>query len=675
MQSHTMKTYHITRSFVFMVCFVVPCSVYAQPKPIKWGEVPIEDLKMNSYPADTNASAIILCDYGDVWFTKSLRMVYERHTRIKILTNAGYKWGTVSIPFYAKDNIQKVKNINGQTVNITRDGKVHKHKLDKNSIFEEEAGEWKWIRFTLPALSPGAVIEYRYKIESKRLFNLPDWNFQTSEPTRWSEFRASIPELFRYVSVFQGHEELDLKETKPFSEMYVWFYKGAAAGYISNKIDGLNHRWVKKDAPAIRNEPFMTIPEDYRSRILFQLAEIRPLNSPPVNILNSWDKVATDLMDSNRFGQQIDRHTILQEQSKSIVSKIDEPEEKLKAIYDYVRTSMKWNGGYGVYCDRELDDAFKARIGSTPEINLILISMLHYAGLEVYPLIISTRDHGKIQSLFPMVGQFNSVLAYINIGEKEYFLDATSSLRPYNLLPEAALNHVGYLIDKINHGWINIVSPSNYRHLVSVMSTLGSDGSLSGQIQSSGDGYKALFDLKALKDKDEEDFVREIFLANFINAELDSFSIANKEEVQKPLMTSVYFSIPDFAQVAGDFIYLNPMIVESQDENPFKLPERTFPVDFAYERDITYTLQLSLPQGYTLQEQPKNIIVRMPNGGGEFRRVIQASGRNLSLMNKMAIKKPTFEPEEYQGLRQFYSLMVAAHAEQVVLKRATNNEQ
>ena len=140
-------------------------------------------------------------------------------------------------------------------------------------------------------------------------------------------------------------------------------------------------------------------------------------------------------------------------------------------------------------------------------------------------------------------------------------------------------------------------------------------------------------------------------------------------------MTSVYFSIPDFAQVAGDFIYLNPMIVESQDENPFKLPERTFPVDFAYERDITYTLQLSLPQGYTLQEQPKNIIVRMPNGGGEFRRVIQASGRNLSLMNKMAIKKPTFEPEEYQGLRQFYSLMVAAHAEQVVLKRATNNEQ
>jgi hypothetical protein len=40
-------------------------NIYSQEIPIKWGEIPIADLQMTSFPADSNASAVILCDFGE----------------------------------------------------------------------------------------------------------------------------------------------------------------------------------------------------------------------------------------------------------------------------------------------------------------------------------------------------------------------------------------------------------------------------------------------------------------------------------------------------------------------------------------------------------------------------------------------------------------------------------
>ena len=69
--------------------------------PIKWGDIPQEHLEMDHYAPDSNAAVVILADYGDVYVEADGAVVFERHRRIKILTEAGYDGGTVSIPYYA----------------------------------------------------------------------------------------------------------------------------------------------------------------------------------------------------------------------------------------------------------------------------------------------------------------------------------------------------------------------------------------------------------------------------------------------------------------------------------------------------------------------------------------------------------------------------------------------
>jgi hypothetical protein len=168
------------------------CAAMPDP-PISWGEVPGDQLAMKAYTPDSLASAVILCDFGDVHFDQDFRVIFKRHCRIKILTRAGFSWGSVGIQYYAKDKTQRVRDIEGMTITAGADGKVETKELDDNSIFTEDRDNgFKIIRFTMPGLTEGCIVEYRYTLESPAYW-FPDWEFQTSEPTLWSELRTTVP--------------------------------------------------------------------------------------------------------------------------------------------------------------------------------------------------------------------------------------------------------------------------------------------------------------------------------------------------------------------------------------------------------------------------------------------------------------------------------------------------
>ena len=150
---------------VFLLGFSAGPS-YAQDRqdsePPKWGEIPQEHLEMDYYAPDSNAAVVILSDYGNLFFEDDGEMVFERHTRIKILTEAGYDWGTVSIRYLAENRMQQVRGIKGRTYYAAEGGRMETHEMKKGSIFNEDVdGRWKRMRFTLPALQPGSIIEYR----------------------------------------------------------------------------------------------------------------------------------------------------------------------------------------------------------------------------------------------------------------------------------------------------------------------------------------------------------------------------------------------------------------------------------------------------------------------------------------------------------------------------------
>ncbi|MEK7728986.1 MAG: DUF3857 domain-containing protein [candidate division KSB1 bacterium] len=654
--------------FKILCCaLALSANLFAQDKPIKWGEVPRPELEMKNYPADSNATAVILCDYGEVSFDDAFNLILTCHRRVKILSEAGYDWGEVALTYFGKERSQWITDIEGQTLTLVN-GAVRKDKLDKKSIFNEDVdGEYRRVRFTLPSLAPGAVIEYRYTVHSKYATFLHGWDFQSDEPTLWSEFRADIPSVLQYVVVQQELQDLAVNESQASS------WPPTMSGFQTARLYNLrimNHRWAKRNIPALREESHMTTADDYRAKIHFQLARIAWPESPTKEIMTTWEKLAEELMASASFGEQIDRHKVLREQAQTLTVRMTDYEQKLRAIYDYVRTTMKWNDKRGVYADEALDKMYQARRGDGPGIALMLTGMLRAAGLEAHPVLISTRDNGKVIELYPLLSQFNHVLTYAKIGTKEYLLDATDPLRPYNMLPVAGLNQVGWLVEKNKPRWVNITAPGSYHHQTTVFAQLSAEGKLTGRFESLDGGYSGLFDRRELQaSKKEEDYIQAGWLKQLTGAQLDSFTISQRDSVTAPLLTKAHFSSTDHAQVSGDNIYFMPMLFGRREENPFKRPARTFPVDFAYSRKVTYTANIVLPEGYVVQEMPRNLMLEVPGEGVQFRRTCLQEGNTLQFTTQTHIRKVRFTPNEYKSLRELFDRIVAAHAEQVVLTR------
>lgn len=652
------------RVFAVLV-LAVPVLGFSQDK-LKWGEVPRADLEMAKFTPDSNATAVILSDYGHVEFVGSdFTMVFRRHRRIKILSEAGYDWGSLSVQYYAKDRFQRLSDVEGQTIKLDAKGAVQKQKLDKAAIFDENVdNEWRRLRFTLPALSPGAVVEYRYTVHSHNGTFLHDWEFQSSEPTRWSEFHAEIPQILQYVVLRQNALQLAVDETETYPIPSTQLNS-------SYNLKVASTRWAMRDVPALRREPFMITEDDYRARLRFQLASINWPGEMPMKVMQTWEKLAEDLMASENFGGQLDRHGSLRKQAETLTAGIADPEQKLRTIYDYVRGTINWNEEYGIYTDVNLDKAWQARKAGGPEIALMLTSMLRAVGIEAHPVLISTRENGSVVDIYSILSQFNHVLSYAKIGTKEYLLDATDPLCPFTLLPEHALNQVGWLVEKKNPRWVKINNPGLYSNQTVVVAKLDAEGALAGHFESSDAGYSGVRDRHTLRKKKDDEYIRDGWLKGLAGAQLDSFKISDKDSTHKPLLTLAHFRSKDHVQVAGDNMYFNPIFFGRFEKNPFTLPERNFPVDFAYGRKLNYVLTLTLPPGFTAQEIPRNLTLNLPKDAGQYRRLVAVEGNTLQMTSQFLIRKPRFDSVEYKALREFYDRVVAAHAEQVVLKRVT----
>lgn len=243
-------------------------------------------------------------------------------------------------------------------------------------------------------------------------------------------------------------------------------------------------------------------------------------------------------------------------------------------------------------------------------------------------------------------------------------------MRPYGLLPEEALNGKGFLVRHPNPSWVTIAPAEQYRHQRFLNAELDADGKLTGTIQASDGGYSALAHRRALEEAGTpEAYVQETLLDGLEGALVDSCTVTNEEAVTEELETRATFAAPAYAQVAGDFLYFNPTPLGRLGENPLRSPERTFPVDLSYPRQQIYNVALKLPEGYVVQETPRNVRISLPRGEGFYQRLTELRGDLLLAQSEVVIKQTIFEQERYEQLRSFFEEIVAAEAEQVVLER------
>ena len=664
----------------------------APPKgpKIAFGVPDPADFQDKNFVADSSAAAVVLYDMGSAAFRPDgggFRLESDRTTRIKILKKAGYEAATVEVPLYrAGDRAERLLHLRGFTYSEVG-GKIEKVKLDVSKAFTEERnGNVQVRKFTLPNVQEGVVIEYTYTVESDFIMNLQDWAFQREIPTRWSEFRAEIPEYLDYKMLLQGYEPLAVQTQQGGATQY---QRSTARGFVAASDDAsagraiannqaitvntTNYRWVMQNVPALRAEPYMTTLRDYRAQLDFQLAGTRMPGEAYRNIASTWPRINMNLRVSDEFGGALTHADFLAAAVQPLVAKYPDATARAAAVRELVMQAIKYNGANYYYASGSLKRGYDLHHGTSADVNLLLIAALRQAGLPAEPMLLSTRNNGAVNQLFPLLTQFNYVAGVLPLGDdKELLLDATDPLLPIGVLPARCLNQIGRLIPISNQAdegrWVDLTPTERHSHFQSVQLAVDAQGNLAGQVLEEYGGYIGAATRARLQQLGEKKYVTEL-ASQHPNWEIPTYKFNAVSEVAKSLALSYELRQPAGTPGTAQELYVSPLASFGESQNPFRHEKRTYPIDLGAPIQDVITLTLTLPAGYTA-ELPKAVALALPNNGGRYLySATSPTPGTVQLISRLTLDKSIYGTEEYTSLREFYRLALAKQAEALVLKK------
>ncbi len=635
--------------FAFMACTL---TVFGQKSPIKFGDIPMEDLTMTQYDKDTSAAAVVLTDFGKAYVSISsinVTLNYERHVRIKILRKEGLNAADIGIQLYHSGSTEeKVSNLKAVTYNL-ENGKVVETKMDKSGIFKEKFNRnFNLQKFTFPNVKEGSILEYSYTVMSDFWTNFPNWQFQRTIPVRHSEYWANIPDFFEMEKYMQG-------------------YLAPTTYEVKSLATDKGHHWVMKNVPAFKVEPYMTSEDDYVSKINFALAYVNFPGRPTQEIMGSWEKLTKELLESESFYKAVTGSNFLKKTVEEVIAGKTEPMQKIEAIHSYVKQTIEWDGEQDKYVDN-IKKVLETKKGTAADINITLASMLEKAGFDVDMVLLSTRSHGFIRKSYPMAEQLNYVVCVVRVDGKPIFLDATEKYIPVGVLPERCLNGEGLIVSNKNSGWIALDTKTKSRTVYSTDLALSPEGELKGKLNINREGYDALEMRDDYFDDGEEEYVKD-FLGTKANWQVEKSEFQNMKEIDKAAKEIHEVQINEHTSLAGDVIYLNPFVMAQMEKNPFTSESREYPVDYGSIQEVIYSCRITLPEGFAIDELPQSKVFMLAGNAAKYLYNATQTGNLVSITSSFQINRTLFVQTDYPTLREFYNQVVAKEAEQIVLKK------
>jgi Domain of Unknown Function with PDB structure (DUF3857)/Transglutaminase-like superfamily len=666
------------KKIVLLFALIVSMNgAFSQNKDL--GKVTIDELNEKQHKTDTSAVASILFQKGRSYFVYSANegfmTITEVETKIKIYKKEGYDWANKSIAFYSpgEDN-ERVEFSKAVSYNLV-DGKIVKTKLQKEGEFKEKVDKYySRAKITMPAVKEGTIIEFVYRITSP-YSSFPDWNFQQSIPVAYSEFTTSIPEYFIFKNFSKGFLNPIIEKTTANKTVNIsssQLVRQGRAIIPQRSDDSFSYRedittYRLQDIPALNDESFVNNIDNYRASIQHELSGKQMPNSMFKSYANTWEDVAKKIYESEDFGDQLSKTNYFEKDLDEVIKSTTTNEEKIAAIFNFVKNRMNWNDYRGYNCEQGVKKAYETKTGNVADINLMLVSMLKYAGLDANPVLISTRDNGI--ALFPSRNSFNYVIASVNLEGKNIMLDATSKSTAVNVVPIRVLNWFGRIIKKDGSSEMLDLMPQDIsKDAVIMIATIQADGKLSGQIREQYFDYNAYLFRSNNGDLTEDAYLEELE-GNFKGLEVSEYKVDNKSENNKPVIETYKFEYSGAVDVIGDKIYFSPLFFLSMKENPFKQDKREYPIDFVFPNQDKYAITITIPDGYVVEYLPESI--SMPFGDNQmlFKLLTSNTDKQIQISLNLDYNTSLISAEYYADLKLYFAEIVKRETEKIILKK------
>ena len=651
---------------------------FSMAQDFPYGKVTDEEMNMKKYAGDTSAHAVVLQEFGKASIGlvtgEQIRLIFEYHVKIKIIDYKGFDSGTVELDAQNfnedADSYENIEEITGVTFYRDDNGSTQKTELDNSKIYPVKEGKNLVLyKFTMPAMRKGCVIEYKYRKISPYYDNFQTWYFQSGIPKIYSEFEAHIPAYYHYNISKKGNLKLS-KSTATVEQKCLMLATGAGAA-ADQGADCSVFNYGMSDIPALVNEDYMTASKNFLSAINFELAEYTdPYNGAVTKQARQWKDVDFTLKDYFAFGGQLKKKSLFKDRIVPVIAGKPDELSKAKAVYTYIKQLFKWDKYNGKYCENGISKALDVHTGNDADINIALVDALNAAGLNASVVLLSTREHGTINSLYPAINDFNYVVARVDIGDQNYLLDATDPLLSFGMLPFRCLNDKGrvFSLDKPSY-FMDLNLPQKEKSTKTLDFTLQEDGNLKGTFINYATGYDAYKKRAAIKKFNSIDEYIEDFNSKSPKVKVLKSEITGLDSLDNPLIEKYDLEINITDKLNGNSLAFNPFFWDRLEVNPFTLAERSYPVDLGMPSDERMVLTIHLPNQYTVEKPPQTIALGLPGNAGKFITNYEPGENSFSFSHIIQLNKSLYDSGEYPYLKEFYNKIVQSEKAEIIFKK------
>jgi len=654
-----MRTNLLKMLVVCLGAFFMLNIISGQVTPDLSGGITPELLNMKFYDKDPQADAVILSDVANTRFVAldgTFDVVFERTTRIKIFKQSAFDVAEIEIPYYFEGSkVERVSEIKAITYNLNGD-RVETTVVGNDDIFEEKINQyWRSKKFALPNVREGSVIEYKYVISSPFVMKLRDWEFQNRIPTVYSNYVVRMTPFYEYQWVLQGGRR--------FSSQKDWVDEMHEKSFVGIKYKEFVHEYTMVDIPAFKSEDYISSRNDYITKIDFQLNKINTTSGGTIKVVESWPALIKELDTNESFGRYADKAEKSASKIVDIASLTGKSEaEKFDIIVETVKSNYNWNGYSGKYANDNLNKFLEVKTGNTGNLNLALVGLLNAAGIEAYPVILSTRDNGKIKDI-PFLDFFNYVIVAARVNGSYVFADASETFTSSGELPIRCLNEKGLLVKRDTVKWvsINALTPSRVKSDISIRFTKSCD-TIIATMKTQATGYGAL----ALRKRyfNETEKITSDCAETDYSVETDSILIENMTEPDSTLVISFPFTTE--AERLGNRLILSPFLKEPATKNRLTEQTRSYPVDFIYPDIHQFSSRIVLPENSKIISLPAKAAIS--NNEFSLAYDIIATDKEITVTGEYYFKKSIYKPSDYSKIKFYFNELIKVMNSQIVIE-------
>ncbi|MEL6134306.1 MAG: DUF3857 domain-containing protein, partial [Bacteroidota bacterium] len=412
-----------------------------------------------------DAPAVILLDYGWASYSPLNNTFLTQHQyvkRIRIQSEEGIKQANVSLSYDTRE--KRLVQISAVTYSLNPEGEIIKFKVPKRAFVKEGSKVGiQTVKFTLPLVKVGSIIEYTYTLESRRQNEVMYWRFEDTLPILHSEYQVFLPHALNFRKFTRGDISRVNVSSTPFTlnggpspglstadRLNTYERESRQALFRFGRVES----YTMDSIVAIEPEPFALNPEAYIPSIGFEKIEDKGKSSG-----NSTFEQWTDL---NRFVLKVQKERKLKPPNNLLTQNYPQSERLerkeqiglIEQIYRSYRQKLRWNEEFSWRAKR-LDKVWQNREGNSAELNLLLCFALRQAGLNASPVLVRTVDNGPIIPNYPSLQQFNHLIVAVDLVEQFLLLDLINETDAFNLLPAHDLNQLGLRVDPENPMWVS----------------------------------------------------------------------------------------------------------------------------------------------------------------------------------------------------------------------------